>query len=198
MEVERGEKISQVRGSENKAGRQSKERNVNLPGKELTRKERKGAGNHEKKKKISRKKPRGKNLRQKDRFEESQKPKGGKQAKNLDMNKRRGANGKAKQWRKGWHGKGGREKGKGLKRGKNKNREQKRGGKKGARKRYERGNLSAGKEGVPDGKISGGKRIPSKFFQRLKVGPGKEVATVHATENGRKVKTASSCCAFRY
>ena len=52
--------------------------------------------------------------------------------------------------------------------------------------------------GISDGKISGGKRIPSKFFQRLKVGSGKEVATVHTTEDGRKVKLASSCFAFTY
>ena len=189
-----GEKISEDRGNENKAGRQSKEGDVKLYRKEIVRKERKDAENHEKKKKMSRKKLWGKNARQKVRFEESQKPKEGKQSINPDhtkeINTRRGTNGKAKQWRRGWHGKGGREKEKVLKSGKNKNREQRRGGKKGARKRYEGGNLSEGDEGIPDGKISGGKRIPSKFFQRLKVGPGKEVATVHATENGRKVK----CC----
>ena len=37
----------------------------------------------------------------------------------------------------------------------------------------------------------GGGRIPSKFIQQLKVGSGKEVATVHAAENGRKVSHQS-------
>ena len=33
------------------------------------------------------------------------------------------------------------------------------------------------------------KRIPRKFFKRLRVGASKEVATVNATKDGRKVKT---------
>ena len=42
----------------------------------------------------------------------------------------------------------------------------------------------------------GGGRIPSKFIQQLKVGSGKEVATVHAAENGRKVSHRSISSPF--
>ena len=204
------EKLSQDKGSESKAGRQSKEGNVNLYGKELARKERKGADNQEKKKNIKSKKPWGKNMRQEVRFEKSQK--GGKQSKYQDhtkemmgANKRKWTKGKnpnGEHQRRGLHEKDGRKRGKVLlqkSRKRNKKGEQKRGGKKGARTKYERGSPSAGDEGFPYSKISaagGGERIPSKFFQRVKVGSGKEVATVHATQNGRKVKSTCSSNSF--
>ena len=112
------------------------------------------------------------------------KAKEGKLWKNEDhtKEKRKWTKGNVEKAEQRWHGQGGREKGKVLtkKSLKNKNGKQRRGGKKGGRQR--------------NGKVSGGsERIRSKFFQRLKVGSGKEVATVHTTQDGRKVK---SCINF--
>ena len=146
------------------------------------RKERKGGENSEKQK-LFRKEGRGKNMNPKVRLEERLKPKEGKQSKNENHTKkkkkwtkgRKPNVGSAEQKKMGWYGKHGNEKGKVLmqRSQKNKNGEEKRGEKKGGRKRNEGGNLS--------------KRIPSKFFQRVTVGSSKEVATVHATQEGRKV-----------
>ena len=184
-EVGRLDGGEQDRGSEKRAGRQSKAGNVNLYEKELVRKERKGGDNHEQKN-VFRKQSRWENTRQKVRLEESvKKPKGGKLWKNEDhtKEKRKWTKGNVEKAEQRWHGQGGRDKGKVLTRKslKNKNGKQRRGGKNGGRQRKNK-------------KLSGGgKRIQSKFFQRLKVGSGKEVATVHTTQDGRKVK---SCINF--
>ena len=183
--------------------KQGKEGNVELYGKELVRKERKGGDNHKKRKNVFREKPWGKKMRQKVIFEESLRPKSGEQLKNVEHAKSKSSGTNKRRWAKGrnsivekkkqqmkmkmemkmgnLHGKGGREKGK-VWTQKKIRKNKKRGGKKGGRKRNEGENLRTGR-----------KRIPSKFFQRLKVGSGKEVATVHTTQDGRKVK---SCINF--